>query len=494
MSRFIGSGRDTYIDYGTVFPNEKRINIAMDKTIHMINPQRNPFLVLSKVIGMEQVPQPKYEWLEDENFTSRHFKAEFVDGTDTDVGDHPGGIKFHPREWQAIEVMATDASDATAKGVAYITITDGTDTVYGYLKKSALTGRQGHAWYKDTAGTKSASADTTVHTSAFQITCDMDAITTANNDMDMEVTSTDATIGWSDGAELDVRVYTMNFSQDGASYGPQYGGFKEGSGTIPDSRKTVANYYNYTQIFKTSLQVTGTMMSNKSLIGGPERARLRAKKALQHATDLEYAIMFNHGGTEGTYWGVMDSSENPRRVFKGLGVGQTSAATGGWIQTFNGGWDTDLRLSYASPTYDALVVMTEKLFDDTDVGSDTKILYSSKKWLTAFSRMVMHETAGSPFQISVPPLASATGLKITRVVTAHGDLLLTPHPMLRGPYEDYAVAIDPKNVRLTYLQGRNTHLRANIQTPDLDGVMDEYLTEMGLKVMHEHTHAIFKLS
>lgn len=493
MARFIGSGRSEYVDYGTGFPNEKRMDIAMDRTIHMINPSRNPFLVLSKIVGMETVPRPKFEWLQDENFTSRHMKGLFVDGTDTGAGDHPGGVKLDPREWQAIEVFATDAGSALDKGVAYITITDGTDTIFGYLKKSALAGRQGKAWEKDISGTKSAATDTEVHYSAFQISCDMDAVTTANNDADMEVTSTDVSIGWTDGDELDIRVYTMNFSQDGVSYGPQYGGFKEGSGSIPDSRKTVANYHNYTQIFKTSLQVTGTMLANKSLIGGPERARLRAKKAMQHASDLEYALMFNHGGTEGTHWGVMDTTENPRRVFKGLGIGQAEA-TAGWIRTYNGAWDTDMRLSYASPTYDALVVMTEKLFDDTDAGSNTKILYSSKKWLTAFSRMVMNVTAGSPFQVSVPPLASATGLKITRVVTAHGDLLLTPHPMLRGPYEDYAIAIDPQNINLTTLAGRNTTLRANIQTPDLDGVMDEFITEMGLKLVHEHTHAIFKLS
>jgi hypothetical protein len=42
------------------------------------------------------------------------------------------------------------------------------------------------------------------------------------------------------------------------------------------------------------------------------------------------------------------------------------------------------------------------------------------------------------------------------------------------------------------LAGRDTTLKTNIQNNDVDGWMDEYLTEAGLEVRLEKTHAILK--
>lgn len=499
MAGFYGSSSE--LNYGTKFPNDARMEIAMDKVIHMINPSRNPFLVFANILGKDSVPQPKFEWMEDENFISRHFSGTVITGTDTGADDFGAMLQLSdPRDWQAIEAVPNESGYSHGRDI-FIKITDGTDYIEGYIEKSAVVGGKTHRVMKDGDGADL--TETTSFFNAIQITEDAsaDVVQTAKG-IDITITATSEAdesypTAWGTGTSdaVSVYIYTPNFVQSSSSLGFSAGGFKEGSGTIPDTRKTVSNYYNYTQIFKTSMQVTGTMLANQALYGGPERARLRARKAMQHASDIEWAVMFNGGGTEGTHWGPMDATENPRRVFKGLGVGTgTSSADSGWIATYNGAYNTDMQLSYATGDYDDVVAITEKLFDDTDQGSETKLVYGSKKWLTKFSKLFYEPGSSVKIETRIGNLATKAGLRINTIRTAHGDLVIASHPFLRGPYEDYAVILDPKNIRVCPHTGRDTTLRTNIQTPDLDGVMDEYLSELGLKVMHEHTHGILKLT
>lgn len=489
MAGFYGSSSE--LNYGTKFPNDARLEIAMDKVIHMINPSRNPFLVLANIIGKDTVPQPKFEWLEDENFISRHFTATIYKYVHNSTLYSVGVVLNDPRDWQAIEAFPNESGYDTGRDIQVKLIgRTSSEEWYAYVKKSAIVDGKTVRYLVETDGV------TPVPSSAAK----KDMIQLCTSEADADGTGIDAEVitaagTWTDAELVDVYVYSPNFMQDDTEgeVGYSYGGFKEGSGTIPDTRKTVANYHNYTQIFKTSMQVTGTIMGTTALYGGPERARLRARKAMQHASDIEWAVMFNGGGTEGTHWGLMDSTENPRRVFKGLGVGLAQASTG-WIYTYNGAYNSDMQLSYGTGTYKNLVAITEKLFDDTDVGSETKIVYGSKKWLTKFSELFYDDNDSVNFQTNIGNLSTKAGLRISNIRTAHGDLVIASHPFLRGPYEDYAVILDPRNISVCPLNTRDTTLRTNIQTPDLDGVMDEYITELGLKVMHEHTHAILKLT
>lgn len=459
----------------------------MDKVIHLINPRRNPFLVLSNIIGKETAPQARFDWMEDENFISRHFTATIYKYVHDTTLYSVGLVLNDPRDWQAIEAIPNESGYDTGRDIQVKLIgRTSAEEWYAYIKKSAIV---------DGKTIRKLTSDGTTEIGAAK----KDMIQLCTSEADADGTGIDAEVitasgTWTDAELVDVYVYTPNFMQGDTEgeVGYSYGGFKEGSGSIPDTRKTVANYYNYTQIFKTSLQVTGTMLANKSLYGGPERARLRAKKAMQHASDIEWAIMFNGGGVDGTNWGLMDTTENPRRITKGLGVGQAQA-TAGWIYTYNGEYNTDMQFDWSDGDYDDMVTITEKLFDDTDTGSETKLVYASKKWLTLFSRLFYQPGSSVAIQTQIGNLATKAGLRIKTIETAHGDLVITSHPFLRGPYEDYAVIIDPANVTLCPHAERDTKLRTNIQTPDLDGVMDEYLTEIGMKVMHEHTHAILKI-
>ena len=71
-------------------------------------------------------------------------------------------------------------------------------------------------------------------------------------------------------------------------------------------------------------------------------------------------------------------------------------------------------------------------------------------------------------------------------------------PFLRGPYENYACAVDLSNVAYRPLvgngQNRDTVIMTNVQANDSDSRQDMVLTEAGLEISLPETHAIMKFS
>jgi hypothetical protein len=86
------------------------------------------------------------------------------------------------------------------------------------------------------------------------------------------------------------------------------------------------------------------------------------------------------------------------------------------------------------------------------------------------------------------------GIKLQEMVTPFGSLMLKHNKLLTKTqgFSDWAVIVDPENVGYRFVKGRDTELLTKRQNPGDDRVIDEYLGECGLEVMHEETHGIFK--
>ena len=71
-------------------------------------------------------------------------------------------------------------------------------------------------------------------------------------------------------------------------------------------------------------------------------------------------------------------------------------------------------------------------------------------------------------------------------------------PLLRGPWEDFCVCVDMKNVAYRPLVGngtrRDTSIETNVQDNGIDGRQDMMLTEAGLEISLPETHAILKFA
>ena len=82
------------------------------------------------------------------------------------------------------------------------------------------------------------------------------------------------------------------------------------------------------------------------------------------------------------------------------------------------------------------------------------------------------------------------------VNTIFGNLHFIADPLLRGPWEDYCIGVDMKNVAYRPLAGnginRDTFIETNIQNNDVDGRKDQIITEAGLEISLPETHAVMK--
>jgi hypothetical protein len=215
--------------------------------------------------------------------------------------------------------------------------------------------------------------------------------------------------------------------------------------------------FNYTQIFRTVFDQSMTSASESLKTNETERNRLRKSKALDHRLDLERAILFGER---------KEDTANKRRTTGGL-------------------------LSFiTSNVKDAQGTLTEDEFEDFcemlfAYGSGRKLLVCSSKVISVINRFGRDK-------LQTQSGESTYGIRMNQYTSAHGDLYIVKSRALDGPYSGYAIGVDMDYIAYRPLAGRDTTLKTNIQNNDVDGWMDEYLTEAGLEVRLEKTHAILK--
>tara|TARA_B100000749_G_scaffold113073_1_gene86359 strand:+ start:4536 stop:5708 length:1173 start_codon:yes stop_codon:yes gene_type:complete len=221
--------------------------------------------------------------------------------------------------------------------------------------------------------------------------------------------------------------------------------------------------FNFTQIFKTAIQVSGTLQNTKLRTGDKEQESLT--KALKlHMGDIERAFFF------GTRNEANGSTASPTRHTGGLLSFITSI--------------TDCASATASANK-----MTEKEFDRFLVedifafGSNEKVAFCGPR--TISNMMEVGKGRWSPTQID-----NAYGVAFTRYTTFAGDLLVYMHPMFRQitSMAQEMIILDMNHLNYRYMAGRDTQLIRDIQTNDFDGVKHMYMSECGLEMTQQKVH------
>ena len=159
--------------------------------------------------------------------------------------------------------------------------------------------------------------------------------------------------------------------------------------------------------------------------------------------------------------------------------------------------------SYAASGYDAFLDAMEDFFAPESGNSGNKLVLASRKVITYLNKLgagsFMNNSVGSAqYNLDINSIPGAFGHQVTVVNTIFGSLHFVAEPLLRGPWEDYAVAVDMSNVAYRPLVGngisRDTFVETNIQANDMDGRKDQIITEAGLEISLPETHAILKFS
>ena len=221
--------------------------------------------------------------------------------------------------------------------------------------------------------------------------------------------------------------------------------------------------FNYTQIFKTAVQVTGTLQNTYLRTGDKEQEQLT--KALKlHMGDIERAFFF------GTRAEANGSTASPTR------------STGGLMSLITN--ITDCASATATTNK-----MTEKEFDRFLVedifafGSNEKIAFAGPRCIS--NMMEIGKNRWQPTHID-----NAYGVAFTRYTTFAGDLLVYMHPMFRqiSALSQEMIILDMNHLNYRYMNGRDTQLIRDVQSNDFDGVKHMYMSECGLEMTHSKVH------
>jgi len=229
---------------------------------------------------------------------------------------------------------------------------------------------------------------------------------------------------------------------------------------------------NYCQIFRTAFSVTNTM--NSTFLRTGDKMQESMTKALKlHMSDIERAMFF------GIKHESNGSSAQPTRF------------TGGLINSLTN--VVDITTDYASYGGSSAGKMTEEGFDGLLISTIFK--YGSKQKIAFVGENVAnHLQQFGKDRWQPTALEGAYGVNLTRYNTFAGDLMVHLHPQFRQVpgMKNAMVIVDFPYLVYRYLEGRDTQLLENRQSPDADSVKHEYLTECGLELLQDKVHGYIK--
>lgn len=218
---------------------------------------------------------------------------------------------------------------------------------------------------------------------------------------------------------------------------------------------------NYTQIFRTSITVSDTE-KNAKLYGGADLPYQRAKKGEEHALDIERAFWFGEKKTD-------TNTTHPQR------------ATGGILEFIEGG------NSYVQNQGGVLTAPDLEVFlrEGFTYGNNQKYLIAGGLVISSINEIARG-------QINTVPSTKSYGMKITEWVSGFGTVNIIHNPLFVGTFAGYGFLLDLECYKYRYMSNRDTKLKTNIQAPDVDGEIDEYITEAGLQRMQAPRNALLK--
>lgn len=341
----------------------------------------------------------------------------------------------------------------------------------GMLKRA--TGNPEFKWFEDFYGGRYAKVNATYSTGAVTIT-----VTGAGSSSAYIFTVGDVIKNARTGENMLVATIASATTITVASTGRAFGSTAEAAGVVGDGLFIIGNaneenggarnvnstrstpQTNYTQIFKTTIALSNTE-KEANLYGGKDLPYQRAKKGTEHALDIERAF----------WWGQKTSTTGTQ--------GHPVRGTGGVLEFINAG------NSYVQNQSGPLTAPDFNTFlrEGFTYGNDTKMIFAGGLVLQAINEIARG-------QILTKPLDTTYGMKISTWVTAFGTVNVVMNPLFVQDYAGYAFMMDMESFAYRFMNNRDTSLQTNIQAPDADGEVDQYLTECGLQREQASKHAL----
>jgi Family of unknown function (DUF5309) len=219
---------------------------------------------------------------------------------------------------------------------------------------------------------------------------------------------------------------------------------------------------NYTQIFRTPFEVSGTLQAVGFMAQPKEWNRVARNAGIEHAKDIEYSFLLGR-----------KSATTP---------GATEDRTTGGVLSFITSNQTDAGGNLSEAEFGAAVAQVMRY------GSKSKLAMGSATAVQALNKF--------PASKQITKNDETTyGMDVTHYTSPFGSLNLVYHRLLEGQkYGGYLVIVDMQQTWYRHLANdeisRDTKVLANRQPNDQDGTKSELLTECGLRFGLQRTHGL----
>jgi len=263
---------------------------------------------------------------------------------------------------------------------------------------------------------------------------------------------------------------------------------KEGSGfpgTYKDTPYVVRT--GYTQIFKTTMQMTNTARATQLKFAKDEWARVWKNKLIEHKWDIETALLFGTGHVDGetTYsQGIVDYCLSNGNLF----TWSESTSQDDFLQNMSDFLDP--RYNNANAT---LFMVNTAVYN---------WLHKLGGYFAANMKALNTATGQSSARadFAMTGKKKKFGLDITTITTPYGDMNVTRNIHLDGAASAAKiVAVNMKHVKYRPLVGngvnRDTSIYVGVQSLENTGVdrrIDLIQTEAGLQAGMPEAHAVWK--
>lgn len=232
--------------------------------------------------------------------------------------------------------------------------------------------------------------------------------------------------------------------------------------------------YNYTQIFRNTLEMTRT--ASKTRLRTGDQVKEAKRECLElHSIEME----------KGFIWGKrVETTKN----------GKPMRMTGGIVSFIDPGNVVDL--AGAACDMMTLEAHMKAIFQ---YGSSEKVGFTGNTALLVVNQIIRKN---SSFNIQTG--IKEYGMNVSRLVCPFGELVLKTHPLFNQmpggtaggtayrSMDSNILVLDMKEIKYRYFSGDDTRYEKKLEPNGMDGMQSGYLTECGLEIHHPLTHYYLK--
>lgn len=228
--------------------------------------------------------------------------------------------------------------------------------------------------------------------------------------------------------------------------------FSEGTGAPTAVSRNPIEYKNYTQIFKDTYELTGTVNETFARTGNAW-SNDKKRKMFDHARDIEMAFLFN-----GAAFQTVGDNGKPKRYMGGLR---------NFIPTTNTTvWGASGQPATPATVFTLLDAVSPVFNFDTE-GGDTRICFAGNQAIIELNKILQSSTN---LRINFSQEIKVYGLDFKELILPRGRLLIRSHPLLslHGLFRKAMFVLDFASLKYVAMKGRDTKTKDDVQLPDED--------------------------